>query len=572
MSGADADADADAARFAPRVALQRRLDVTLLLPLVLSALLAVALIGELLLLVHNAGRVDHTDQVIAQTRAIENLLVDRELAGVDGDRAIDRELDALGALMADDAAQPARYRRLADSVLAWRRAVVPAAALGQLRRRLAGFIAVEERLRDQRSLHARRLSAALVATTLTAALILGAGLGLFARRQLRAVAADYEEALVRAHEQALLLSEEEKFRRLIAAVEDYAIFLLDPEGKVASWNAGAERGTGWRADEILGQSFARFFTPDDRAAGKPARELADAAARGAVRGEDVRVRKDGSRFFVEITLTAVRDPAGELVGFTSIARDISERRRSEAAIAELNAELERRVAELAAANGELEAFSYSVSHDLRGPLRAIDGFSKILLEQYRGQLDTQGQHFLSRVRAGSQRMGQLIDDLLSLARINRTEMHRTAIDVGQLGREVAEELRRQEPERAVEICITERLPARGDPRLVRAALENLLGNAWKFTGKTAAPRIELGCARRDGAEVFYVRDNGAGFDMAYVHKLFAPFQRLHEQSEFEGTGIGLATVHRIITRHGGRLWAESTVGQGATFWFTLGAA
>ncbi|HEX6837899.1 MAG TPA: PAS domain S-box protein, partial [Polyangia bacterium] len=416
----------------------------------------------------------------------------------------------------------------------------------------------------------RRLSRVLVVGTLAAALVLGGALGLFARRQLRAVAAEYEDAIVRARDQSLLLSEEEKFRRLIEAVEDYAIFLVDPRGHVSSWNAGAERGTGWRADEILGQPFAVFFTPADRAAGKPARELADAAEKGAVRGEDLRVRKDGTQFVAEATVTAVRDPAGELVGFASIARDVGERKRSEAAIAKLNAELEERVAELAAANGELEAFSYSVSHDLRGPLRAIDGFSKILQQEYRDKLDEQGQHFLSRVHAASQRMGQLIDDLLSLAGINRAEMTRSDVDLAELAREVVEELRHKDAARAVDVVIPPSLPARGDARLLRAALDNLLGNAWKFTGKTAAPRIEVGCEQREGATAWFVKDNGAGFDMAYVHKLFAPFQRLHAQSEFEGTGIGLATVQRIITRHGGRLWAEAHVGSGATFWFTLG--
>ena len=238
--------------------------------------------------------------------------------------------------------------------------------------------------------------------------------------------------------------------------------------------------------------------------------------------------------------------------------------------ARLNAELERRVAELAAANAELEAFSYSVSHDLRGPLRAIDGFSQILLEHHRGQLDERGQHYLARVRAGSQRMSNLIDDLMSLARINRAELQYAPIDLAQIARESVDELRRQDPGRAVEVIIAERAPARGDARLLRAALDNLIGNAWKFTGRAAAARIELGSERSDDGSRFYVRDNGAGFDMAYKDKLFVPFQRLHAQSEFEGTGIGLATVQRIVARHGGRIWAESAVGQGATFWFTLG--
>ena len=350
------------------------------------------------------------------------------------------------------------------------------------------------------------------------------------------------------------------------------VFLVDAEGNVSSWNADAERGTGWRADEILGQSFARFFTAEDRAVGKPERQLAIAAETGTWRGEESRIRKDGTEFVAELTLTALRDAGGRLVGFASVARDITDRRRDEQAIAALNAELERRVAELAAANAELEAFSYSVSHDLRGPLRAIDGFSKILMEQYRGQLDQQAQHYLARVRAGSQRMGHLIDDLLSLARINRAEMHRSDVDLAQVARDTIEELRRHDPTRTVDVVIAERVPAKGDARLLRAALDNLLANAWKFTSKSAAPRIELGCERSDEETKYFVRDNGAGFDMAYVHKLFAPFQRLHEQSDFEGTGIGLATVQRIITRHGGRIWAEAAVGRGATFWFTLGTS
>jgi PAS domain S-box-containing protein len=352
--------------------------------------------------------------------------------------------------------------------------------------------------------------------------------------------------------------------------EGDAVFLLDGDGNVSASNAGAEHSTGWRADEIVGQSFSVLFAPDDRAHGKPQRDLAEALQKGAARGEERRLRKDGSEYLAEVTLTAVHDRAGALVGFVAVARDLSERAGDDVAIAKLNAELEQRIAELAAANSELEAFSYSVSHDLRGPLRAIDGFSKILLEDYRERLDSQGQHYLARVRAGSQRMGHLIDDLLSMARVTRAEMRRTSVDLAQIAREVVEELRRRDPTRRVDVVIVATAPTSGDPRLLRAALENLLGNAWKFTSKTAAARIELGVQPRAGSRAFYVRDNGAGFDMSYAHKLFVPFQRLHEQSEFEGTGIGLATVQRIIMRHGGKLWAESAPGQGATFWFTLG--
>jgi PAS domain S-box-containing protein len=558
-------------RFAPRPALERRLNLTVILPVAMSLLFAVALVAEMLLLLDSAAWVDATDRAIAQAREIEGLLVHRDLtADPAADHEFDRALTELGTLVVN-LEQQSRLRRIVAEVAGSRQLPERHQAIERATRQLAEFVTVAEGLRRERSQRSRQLARALVGVTLAAAVMLGGILGLFARRQLHAVAADYEDALVHARAQTLLLSEEEKFRRLIEAVDDYAIFLLDPQGNVSSWNAGAERGTGWRAEEVIGRSFAVFFTPEDRDAGKPQRELEAAAKSGGARGEDQRLRKDGSRFVAEVTLTAVRDPSGELAGFASIARDVSQRRRNEAAIGKLNRDLADRVAELAAANDELEAFSYSVSHDLRGPLRAIDGFSKILMEQYRDRLDQQGQHYLARVRAGSQRMGQLIDDLLGLARINRSEMNRSDVDLAQLARDTVEELRRRDPDRRVEVVISERAPAHGDSRLLRAALENLLGNAWKFTSRTADPKIELGWEKRDGIATYYVRDNGAGFDMAYAHKLFAPFQRLHQQSEFEGTGVGLATVRRIITRHGGKLWAESTPGRGATFWFTLGA-
>ncbi|MCU1283244.1 MAG: hypothetical protein JWM53_6790, partial [bacterium] len=485
--------------FVPRTSLERRLQRTMLLPLALTVLLGAALVGELLLLLNRAGWIDRTDQVIAQTHHVGVLLaersaaLDRYLAGSadeqlpslhQHEQRIRAEVGKLGLLVADNPAQEARRRQLLDAITSWSESVEQLLArrnsgvrlwdrvlqqrrltdMQRIYRQLDEFMDVEEQLRDDRSRRTHQLSRAVIAATVFAALLLGGVLGLFARRQLRAAANEYEAALAHSREQALLLSEEERFRRLIEAVEDYAIFLLDADGNVASWNAGAERGTGWRADEILGQPFDVFFTRDDRTAGRPQRELAVAAGKGAARGEERRVRKDGSEFLAEVTLTAVRDPSGQLAGFASIARDVTERRRDEAAIDELNTELEQRVAELAAANGELEAFSYSVSHDLRGPLRAIDGFSKILMEDYRDRLDAQGQHYLGRVRAGSQRMGQLIDDLLSLAGVTRAEMHRTSVELTQLAREVVEELRRQDPARVVEVTIADTSTASGDPR------------------------------------------------------------------------------------------------------------
>jgi len=241
------------------------------------------------------------------------------------------------------------------------------------------------------------------------------------------------------------------------------------------------------------------------------------------------------------------------------------------ALEERNAELHEREARLVAANAELDAFAYSVSHDLRAPLRSIDGFSQILLEDYGGVVDDAGKDALRRVRAATQRMGMLIDDLLRLSRVTRAELRIETVDLSELARDVGGDLRRGAPDRVVDLRIADGVVVQGDARLLRVVLENLIGNSWKYTGKVADPRIEFGAGNVDGERVFYVRDNGAGFDMRYVDKLFGVFQRLHAATEFEGTGVGLATVRRIITRHNGRIWADGKVGGGATLSFTLPA-
>jgi two-component system NtrC family sensor kinase len=227
------------------------------------------------------------------------------------------------------------------------------------------------------------------------------------------------------------------------------------------------------------------------------------------------------------------------------------------------------IEELEHKNRELEAFSYSVSHDLRAPLRSIDGFSQSLLEDYAGALDEKGQDYLRRVRRAAQRMGELIDALLELSRVGRAELHRERVDLSTLARAAAAELGRSTPERRVRVLIPDSVSADADPRLLRIVLENLLGNAWKFTKGTPEAAIELGATQGSTLATYFVRDNGAGFSMTYAGKLFTPFQRLHSEAEFPGTGIGLATVHRIVQRHGGRVWAEGAVGKGATFFWTL---
>jgi signal transduction histidine kinase len=236
---------------------------------------------------------------------------------------------------------------------------------------------------------------------------------------------------------------------------------------------------------------------------------------------------------------------------------------------ETNQALRHNAASLMVANKELDSFAYSVSHDLRAPLRSIDGFSHVLLEDYAPKLDEVGRDYLGRVRAASQRMGVLIDDLLRLARISRVEMHNEPVDLSAMARQIADELAASDAARGVSFDVAPGLEAWGDKRLLQVALENLIRNSWKYTGKRPGARIVVDSVQVNGSRAFVVRDNGAGFDMKYADKLFGEFQRLHAASEFEGTGVGLATVRRIITRHGGAIWAEGVVNEGASFYFTL---
>jgi PAS domain S-box-containing protein len=284
-------------------------------------------------------------------------------------------------------------------------------------------------------------------------------------------------------------------------------------------------------------------------------------------------RKDGRKFWVAINVHLVRNQEGDILYLEGTNEDITVRWEAEEKIRKLNEELEQRIrqrtADLEAANRELESFSYSVSHDLRAPLRSIDGFSEMLLEDYADVLDEQGRDYLERVRAGAKRMNLLIENLLNLSRVTRLEFQAEKVDLSAVVKAVAETCREGNPQQTVDLMIQEGIWALGDANLLKIAMTNLLENAWKFTGKIDQPRIEFGSTDLNDHPVFYIRDNGAGFDMKYAAKMFNAFQRFHHTNEFPGTGIGLATVKRIIERHGGRIWAESEPQQGATFFFTL---
>ena len=489
-----------------------------------------------------------------------------------------------------------------------------------------------------------------------------------------------------------LRQSEEKFRLLIQSVQDYAIFMLDPNGIVTTWNEGAERIKGYRAEEIVGQHFSRFYPPDDIARGRPALEIKIAAEQGRFDEEGWRVRKNGSRFWANVTVTAMRDVAGQLRGFGKVTRDITDRKRAEerfrglleaapdamvvvnqngeivllnvqaekhfgyrrdellgqrvksiipagfgeclidagaqtpagaltqpidtkieligwrkdgssfpieimlsplespegilviAAIRDvtrrwrdedqirnLNSELSLRVSDLAAVNRELEAFSYSVSHDLRAPLRHIDGFTRILKEDYAQGLPTIAISYLDRVLKAVNHMGQLVDDLLNLGRIGRTDLTRKKVKLNDLVQQALEELPPRTEECNINWLVATLPEVDCDPGLIKLVFSNLLANAVKFTRKRQTPSIEVGTQLSNGVATFFVRDNGVGFNPKYADKLFGVFQRLHSQEEFEGTGVGLATVQRIIARHGGVIWAESQPDKGATFFFTLEA-
>jgi PAS domain S-box-containing protein len=354
-------------------------------------------------------------------------------------------------------------------------------------------------------------------------------------------------------------------RNLIEASLD-PLVTISSDGKITDVNKTTEQVTGVSRERLVGSDFADYFTEPEKARAG----YEQVFSQGVVKDYPLTIRHASGRLTdVLYNASVYKNEAGEVQGVFAAARDITERKKAEEQLKAMAWDLQRKTELLEISNKELEAFSYSVSHDLRAPLRSIDGFSKAILENYSDKLDEQGRNYLCRVCAACQQMAQLVEDMLMLSRINRSGMRRKQVDLSTLAKSIADEFMQNEPQRKVEFVIAPSITVNGDKQLLNIMLHNLLENAWKFTGKHPSARIEFGITKKEETLVYFVADDGAGFDMKYADKLFGAFQRLHTLEEFEGTGIGLAIVQRIVSRHGGKVWAQGEVEKGAIFYFTL---
>ena len=383
---------------------------------------------------------------------------------------------------------------------------------------------------------------------------------------------NYRDITERKQAEELLRQSEEKYRTLLESVQE-GYFELDVAGNFTFFNNALCRIYNYSQEELMGMNYRHYTDQETRKNGfQEFNKVYNT-------GEPLKgftwpiIGKDGTKRYVETSASLLKDSSGKPIGFRGILHDITARKRAEDELKKYREQLEglvqERTIKLEASNKELEAFSYSISHDLRAPLRAIDGFSQALLEDCEDKLDLQGKDYLTRIRAATQRMSTLIEDLLNLSRITRSEMSMEKVNLTRIVRSVINELQNSQPQRHVKIRIADGLEDTADSRLISIALENLMSNAWKFTAKQSEAQIEFGSTREGSKIIYFIRDNGAGFDMTYMDKLFAPFQRLHTIDEYPGTGIGLATVRRIIHRHGGKVWAEGQTGKGATFYFSI---
>ncbi len=386
-----------------------------------------------------------------------------------------------------------------------------------------------------------------------------------------------DEAAIEAHSlrtlNRALQDSQERYRQMVESVSS-VIFRVDGSGRLVFLNSAWKRLSGFDVAHSLGRPLIDFLHPDDR---DTARERFAAIMRGDARACTCQLRlrtREGEMRWAELAGRVIDDETGDEPSLTGIIDDISARKVAELTLRNLNQELESRVrartAELEASNRELEAFSYSVSHDLRAPLRAIDGFAHILEDDLADRLDDTSRDHLVRIRKACERMANLIDALIRLATLARQPLNRETFDLSELALPIIDELRAEEPARLAEVEITRGLVVSADKVLMHTVLENLLRNAWKFTARESVARIALGATHEGNRVIFHVEDNGVGLDMAHVGQLFRPFQRLHKSTDFPGTGIGLATVQRVLERHGGSIWVDSRPGGGARFRFTLG--